>query len=110
MAQVLKEQLPHNLTVRVQLFLEWNLSWLELGTDYLWLSADLFQVRKKAVEYAGSKFMVFFLITPLILFEIYEILLKFQIQNQELPIRETFLKRCHFLFSVYSVAQIICIK
>jgi hypothetical protein len=53
-AQVLKEQLPHSLTVKVQLFLEWNLSWLELGTDYPWLSGDLFQVRKKAIEYAGS--------------------------------------------------------
>jgi hypothetical protein len=53
-AQALKEQLPHSSTVKVQLFLEWNLSWLELGTDYLWLSADLFQVRKKAIEYVGA--------------------------------------------------------
>jgi hypothetical protein len=43
-----------------------------------------------------SEFMVFFLITPLILFEIYEIWLNFKMQNQELHIRETFHKLNHF--------------
>jgi hypothetical protein len=57
-----------------------------------------------------SKFMEFFINMPLILFEIYEMLLKFQIQNQELHIRETFLMLYHFFILVYPVAQIICIK
>jgi hypothetical protein len=106
-AQVLKEQLPHSLTVKVQLFLEWNLSWLELGTDYLWLSADLFQVRKKAVEYAGPYTVTItdLSCSPLMLYQIW---LNFKIQNQELHIRETFLELYHlFIFGLSSCSHYI---